>query len=323
MGNAGPLWDVRRTWVHFVGVVVITGALLNAPVQAAAHKKFGKLTITQGPTTVTVAVEIADTPMSRVQGLAFREYLPETSGMLFVWDTIGFDTANLGMRDTLIPLSLAFIEYDTSTQHWEIAEIVDMDVAPEPDHGPFRAYHAAKPFRYALEVNQGFFQRHNLTVGARVQGTSGVALILPVQPAATTKRGTLAITQGPTTVTLAAEIADTPMSRAQGLGLRGSLPETSGMWFDFETLGFRDFWMTDVIIPLSVAFIADRAGRYSHRPQWEIAEIVDMDVPPDPHYGPFRAYRAVKPFRYALEVNQGFFQRHGITVGAKIQLTLL
>lgn len=299
----------------------MTGALLNAPVQAAAPKKWGQLTITQGPTTVTLAVEIADTPLSRERGLGLRESLPDTQGMLFVFETSGFwELANSG---TLIPLSLAFIEYDPGAQQWEIVEIVDMDVAPDPHHGPFRAPpHPAKPFRYALEVNQGFFQRHNLTVGATVQGTSGVALTPPVQPTATNKRGTLTITQGPTTVTLAVEIVDTLMSRMQGLGLRESLPESSGMWFDFETLDFRDLWMTDVLIPLSVAFIANRAGPYSYHPQWEITEIVDMDVATDPHRGPFRPYPAAKPFRYALEVNQGFFQRHGLTVGAKVQLTL-
>ncbi len=151
---------------------------------------------------------------------------------------------------------------------------------------------------------------------------AGVLSGAPVQAAVTNKRGTLTITQGPTKLTLAVEVADTPQSIWQGLGFRMSLAETAGMLFVFERTGFQSFWMRDIIIPLSVAFIADRSDQlYLHRPEWVIVDIQDMDVAPNPHTGPFRVYQAAQPCRYALHVNQGFFQRHSLTVGAKVRYT--
>ena len=149
---------------------------------------------------------------------------------------------------------------------------------------------------------------------------TGVLLSAPVQAAVTNKRGKLTITQGPTKVSLTVEIADSPQSIWQGLGFRTSLAETAGMLFTFERTGFQSFWMRDVIIPLSVAFIADLSDQlYLHRPEWVIVDIQDMDVAPSPHTGPFRVYQAARPCRYALQVNRGFFQRHSLTVGAKVQ----
>jgi uncharacterized membrane protein (UPF0127 family) len=66
------------------------------------------------------------------------------------------------MKNTLIPLSIAFIGED-----WRIVDIVDMDVAVDPANGPFPIYESKKPYKYALEVNQGFFKRKGLDVGAR------------------------------------------------------------------------------------------------------------------------------------------------------------
>jgi len=293
-----------------------TGGLLwGPPVQAADTHKRVTLTITQGPTAVTLVVEVADTLQSIEEGLGLRGSLPETAGMLFVFAKTDFQ--GFLMQDVLIPLSVAYID-DSGV----IVDIQDMDVAPDPHRGPFQDYQAAKPCRFALQVNRGFFRRHNVTVGAKVQDTAGVLLHAPVQAGETNKRGTLTITQGPTTVTVAVEVADTPQSIEEGLGFRASLPESAGMLFVFARRGFRSFWMRNVIIPLSVAFIADISAQlYLHHPVWEIVDIQDMDVALNPHTGPFRIYQTAKPCQYALQVNQGFFLRHNLTVGARVQYT--
>lgn len=135
---------------------------------------------------------------------------------------------------------------------------------------------------------------------------------LPVQAAVTFKRGTLTIVQGKVRVTLNVEVADTPESRALGLGNRKQLAENAGMLFDLESSGKWPFWMKNTLIPLSIAFISE---------EWVIVDILDMAVPPDPEKGPFPFYAPGEPARYALEVNQGFFKRKGITVGAKVIYT--
>ncbi len=53
--------------------------------------------------------------------------------------------------------------------------------------------------------------------------------------------------------------------------------------------------------------------------QWKLLDIKDMKVEPDPER-PANFYGPSMPYRYALEVNMGFFQRNGITPGAHLQL---
>ncbi len=135
--------------------------LVAAPVSGQVTFKRGSLTIVQGAIRVKMQVEVADTAEARAQGLMHRPRLDELAGMLFVFDETG--TWGFWMKNTLIPLSIAFID-----DHSKIVDIKDMQVAPDPEHGPFPIYVPARPYRYALEVNQGFFKRHRLGVGAKV-----------------------------------------------------------------------------------------------------------------------------------------------------------
>ncbi len=121
------------------------------------------LTINSVGGRVPVGVEIADTDAERQTGLMGRTVLPEDAGMLFVFE--GEQAAlSFWMRDTLIPLSIAYID-----AQGRIVDIQDME--PLDDVPPH--YVSAEPARYALEVNQGFFEERGVTVGDLVE--------LPVQ----------------------------------------------------------------------------------------------------------------------------------------------
>ena len=102
---------------------------------------------------------------------------------------------------------------------------------------------------------------------------------------------------------LVAEIANTDVTRMQGLMHRRILPEDRGMLFVFEHVGIHGMWMKNTYIPLSVAFI-DENGT--------IINIADME----PHT--LDTHAAAKPAKYALEVNHGWFSRHGIKPGARV-----
>ncbi len=111
----------------------------------------------------TLWVEIAATPEAQVQGLMFRDTLPENRGMLFVYP----EPRRLvfWMRNTTIPLDLAFAD-----EQGVIVEIQQMEPLSDSLH------QAPQPVRYALEVNRGWFQRHGVQVGDTLKGP---AILLP------------------------------------------------------------------------------------------------------------------------------------------------
>ena len=111
---------------------------------------------TQGP--VSVDVEIADSDEERQVGLMNRESLPEDAGMLFVFE----EDVDFGfwMKNTLIPLSIAFADADG-----EIVRILDMEPC-EAD--PCTVYEPEATYRTALEVNQGAFADWGVAEGDRL-----------------------------------------------------------------------------------------------------------------------------------------------------------
>jgi uncharacterized membrane protein (UPF0127 family) len=107
---------------------------------------------------VRVRAEIADDVFERARGLMYRTALAEDRGMLFVFE--GERTHSFWMKNTLIPLSIAFIDSG--------GRIVDIqDMKPLDDEPP--SYVSAEPARYALEVNRGFFEERGVKVGDRAE----------------------------------------------------------------------------------------------------------------------------------------------------------
>lgn len=101
--------------------------------------------------------------------------------------------------------------------------------------------------------------------------------------------------------TLKTEVVDTPEAISRGLMGRKSLPADNGMLFDFGQEVNTAFYMKNTSIPLSIAFIGSDG---------KILAIEDMK--------PFDLSNVSPPgeYRYAVEVNQGWFASHGIEVGA-------
>jgi uncharacterized protein len=107
----------------------------------------------------SLTVEIAETPEQQQRGLMFRESLPRDAGMIFAFPDER--TGGFWMKDTLIPLSIAF--YDGEGV---IVAILDMEPCRE-DPCPVYAPDAA--YRGALEVNQGVFDELGVAVGDRIR----------------------------------------------------------------------------------------------------------------------------------------------------------
>jgi uncharacterized membrane protein (UPF0127 family) len=108
---------------------------------------------------VVVHVEIADTAAERERGLMGRERLSADSGMVFVFPQE--TTSAFWMKDTLIPLSIAF--YD---EVGRIVRILDMQPCR---HDPCPLYDPDASYRGALEVNLGSFREWGVQVGDRLR----------------------------------------------------------------------------------------------------------------------------------------------------------
>jgi uncharacterized protein len=104
-----------------------------------------------------IRAEVASTFESRMTGLMRREKLDANGGMLFVFREIAPHC--MWMKNTYIPLSVAFID-----EGGVIVSIADMQPQTEDSHC------AARPARYALEMNQGWFAAKGITPGAKISG---------------------------------------------------------------------------------------------------------------------------------------------------------
>ena len=104
-----------------------------------------------------LVAEVASTDATRTEGLMHRRILPESRGMLFVFRETAVHA--MWMMNTYVPLSVAFIDGDGV-----IINIEDMEPHTRDTHP------AAKPAKYALEVNRGWFRKHGIKAGARVEG---------------------------------------------------------------------------------------------------------------------------------------------------------
>ena len=105
--------------------------------------------------------------------------------------------------------------------------------------------------------------------------------------------------------TVVAEVAATPEERERGLMHRQELPDGTGMLFVFQDSEERSFWMANTFVPLDIAYMDE---------DYAIVSILAMR-PLDRSLYPSGA-----PAMYALEVPQGWFEAHGIGVGATPQV---
>jgi len=102
--------------------------------------------------------EVADTPLTSERGLMFRDSMPDDHGMLFIFDHP--KTAAFWSRNTKIPLSIAYI--DPAGKIVEIKSLRPFDETPVPS--------TSDQIAFALEVNEGWFSRHGVVTGTRIQG---------------------------------------------------------------------------------------------------------------------------------------------------------
>ena len=118
--------------------------------------------VTDGDT-VPITAELANDPDRRAYGLMERPELPAGHGMIFVYPETLTPTGHFWMYRTLVPLDIAFLD-----EAGEIVSILSMEPCPSPNPDVCRRYSPNVPYRAALEVPRGFFDRHGISEGDRV-----------------------------------------------------------------------------------------------------------------------------------------------------------
>ena len=140
-------------------VILIAGALFHICEVAARTPPQETLpTITLRIGTIPVEAEVADEIDERTIGLMGREKLADGQGMLFVFREP--QAMNFWMRDTLVPLSIAYINAAGVIR--EIHDLQPLDETP--------ARSAFRDLLYALEVPQGWFHKNKILPGDRITG---------------------------------------------------------------------------------------------------------------------------------------------------------
>ena len=104
-----------------------------------------------------IDTQLATTDQQRATGLMFRREMPQTEGMLFVFEQASQQC--FWMKNTLLPLSAAFVADDGT-----IVNLVDMKPQTTDSHC------STQPVRFVLEMNQGWFQKKGIKAGFKLGG---------------------------------------------------------------------------------------------------------------------------------------------------------
>jgi uncharacterized protein len=175
------------------------------------------------------------------------------------------------------------------------------------------------PVLCRLSYSSGWVRLAPMIEASRRPRHALLALVIAVTAAACTEeptsggglaRGTLIIETDAGPVEVAVEIAETPEEQARGVIGRDGLPENGGMIFSNPEPQAVGFTMDGVTFPLSLAVWG---------PERRILSIIDMEPCPQgdcPGYDPGAAWTG------AVEVNRGFFDRHGVEVGDRVRLLM-
>jgi uncharacterized membrane protein (UPF0127 family) len=161
VGGDDPAMDDTPRTLALEGAPTTTG---GAPARTVDYR----LEPAGGPAT-TVRLEVAADPATRARGLMGRTEVPEGTGMVFLYRADV--TEAFWMKNTLVPLSIAFVAADGRVV--SVAEMTPCKADPCPTYAP------AGPYRYAVELAAGSFPAAGVGPGAKVAPVDPAALPEP------------------------------------------------------------------------------------------------------------------------------------------------
>lgn len=133
----------------------IPGLLLVATLAVAQSQQLPRVELTAG--FHRIEAELAANQADRMQGLMHRRTLAPNQGMIFAFPQTAAHC--FWMKNTPLPLAIAFLD-----EKGQIISIDEMAPETEDNHCP------ARPARFALEMNAGWFKAKGLKAGAVIGG---------------------------------------------------------------------------------------------------------------------------------------------------------
>ncbi len=111
--------------------------------------------------TITIEVEIADSPAKWEYGLMFEKTLAANKGMLFVFPNE--EPRQFWMKNTFVDLSIGY--FDSQKR---LVAILEMNKVKSEMETNLPIYPSVRPAQYALEAPKGWFQRHNIQINDKL-----------------------------------------------------------------------------------------------------------------------------------------------------------
>ncbi len=136
-------------------VVALLAAALPVQAQDSPQMNLQRVKLQVGMHQIDA--QVASNAEQRQTGLMFRKNMPQHEGMIFVFEQPTQQC--FWMKNTLLPLSAAFIADDGTIINIE-------DMKPQT----LDAHCSAKPVRYVLEMNRGWFAKKGIKAGSKLQG---------------------------------------------------------------------------------------------------------------------------------------------------------
>ena len=101
-------------------------------------------------------VEIAETPYEQSKGLMYRNYMPDSVGMLFIYP--GSEERSYWMQNTRISLDIIYVN-----DKMEIVSAYEFTIPYSEEGLP-----SHEVCKYVIETNAGYMQEYGIAIGDRI-----------------------------------------------------------------------------------------------------------------------------------------------------------
>lgn len=142
---------------YFANALFLLAVIVGNLAHAQDAPQFGLPRVKLSAGMHLIDVQVAATDAQRATGLMFRQQMPQTEGMLFVFERPAQQC--FWMKNTILPLTAAFIADDGT-----IVNLADMKPQTTDSHC------STAPVRYVLEMNQGWFGQKGIRAGFKLGG---------------------------------------------------------------------------------------------------------------------------------------------------------